>query len=170
MKLQISVTQMLAELEAQVSYHRKQEAYHAEQEVHHREERARHAADLETAQARYESFRAAAESAGEWVGPKLEEAARAQAKKPQEQEKDAGKAQTLSRAIRAVVGAKPAQEVFGASSVLRELQQRKGLSRVDVRTVGVTLRRMQAAGEIHLVQEGRAYHEAQYSRGPAGKS
>lgn len=168
MKLQISVTQMLAELEAQVSYHRKQEAYHAEQEVYHREERARHAADLETAQARYESFRAAAESAGEWVGPKLEEAARAQARKPQEPDKDAGKAQTLSRAIRAVVVAKPAQEVFGASSVLRELQG-KGLSRVDVRTVGVTLRRLQAAGEIHLVQEGRAYHEAQYSRGPAGK-
>lgn len=166
MTLQISVIQILAELEAQVSYHRKQEAYHAEQEVYHREERARHAADLETAQARYESFRAAAESAGELVGPKLEEAARAQARQPQEQ--DAGKARTLSRAIRAVVVAKPAQEVFGASSVLRELQG-KGLSRVDVRTVGVTLRRLQAAGEIHLVQEGRAYHEAQYSRRPAGK-
>jgi hypothetical protein len=167
MKLQISVTQMLAELEAQVAYHQKQEAYHAGQEVHHREERARHAADLETAQARLESFRAAAESAGELVSQRREEAAKAEAQKPAVP--DTGKSQTLSRIIRTVIAAKPAQEVFGATSILRDLQARKGLGEIDIRTVGATLRRLQANREIHLVQEGRAYHEAQYSRAPGGK-
>lgn len=167
MKLQISVVQMLAELEAQVAYHRKQEAYHAEQEVHHREERAHHAAELETAQARYESFRAAAESAGELVSQRREEAAKAQAEQPP-QDKEPGRPVTLSQAIRAIIGAKQAQEVFGASSLLRELQ-RRGLGRIDIRTVGATLRRLHAAGKIHQVREGRAYHEAQYTREPAGK-
>lgn len=168
MKLQISVVQMLAELEAQVAYHQKQEAYHAEQEVRHREERARHAADLETSQARYESFRAAAESAGELVSQRREEAAKALAQKPAE-EKNPGKPATLSRVIRMIIGAKPAQEVFGATSLLREIQERKILGRVDIRTVGATLRRLHVAGEIHQVREGRAYYEAQYTRKPAGK-
>jgi hypothetical protein len=169
MKLQISVVQMLAELEAQVAYHRKQEAYHAEQEVHHREERARHAAELETAQARCESFRAAAESAGELVSQRREEVAKAQAQKPA-QEKDSGKPATVSGVIRTIIGAKPAQEVFGATSLLREIQERKSLGgRIDIRTVGATLRRLHLAGEIHQVREGRAYYEAQYARGPAGK-
>src|SRR5215210_2175583 len=65
MGLNLSVDQMLAQLDTKVAHHRERQAFHAEQEVLHRDKLAHHAAALEIALAHLESFRAAATAAGE---------------------------------------------------------------------------------------------------------
>ena len=64
------------------------------------------------------------------------------------------------------------EDVFGPADVAREVNARYGArlkQPVDGRAASVTLRRLAATGEIHLVRKGTAHHEAQYSRArPAG--
>src|SRR6185295_8861652 len=60
---ELSVAQVLANLEAQMKSHRDQEEHHASREAHHREQRAVHAAELETIARHYEAFKATAGSA-----------------------------------------------------------------------------------------------------------
>ncbi|HYU34999.1 MAG TPA: hypothetical protein VEW48_22845 [Thermoanaerobaculia bacterium] len=66
-----------------------------------------------------------------------------------------------------VMETKDPTETFGGASIAREINQRYGkhLRRpVQVRNVATALRRMAAAGRIRQVEEGRAYHEALYTR------
>jgi hypothetical protein len=67
------------------------------------------------------------------------------------------------------VEAKPAGETFGPTTVAQELNARFGtrLRRpLDGRVVSGALRRLHAGGRIHRVQEGKAFHDAQYASGP----
>jgi len=67
MSSDLSITQVLTDLAAQVKQLESQEAFHAQQEVFHREQRALRAGELETIRERYEAFKAAATAAGELV-------------------------------------------------------------------------------------------------------
>lgn len=62
---QLSVAQILANLEARIAEHREKEAFHAQQEVLHREQRAVHAGELEAMIRHYEAFKVTAEAAAE---------------------------------------------------------------------------------------------------------
>jgi hypothetical protein len=158
----MSVSRLLAELEARVAHHESQEAYHAEREAFHREQRSVHAADLKIARERLEAYRAAAEAAGELV-------ARSQLPStPLEDDLPPGASVRVSRLAARVVATKAPGETFGGASIAREVNQRYGkrLRRpAKARTVATALRRMAAAGRIRQVEEGRAHHEAQYTRG-----
>ncbi|HWM94738.1 MAG TPA: hypothetical protein VN493_28555 [Thermoanaerobaculia bacterium] len=61
----LSIAQMLKQLEERVAHHRERQTFHAEQEMLHRERTAHHAAGLETAIAHLEAFRAASTAAGD---------------------------------------------------------------------------------------------------------
>jgi hypothetical protein len=162
MRQEMSVSRLLAELEARVEHHESQEAHHAERETFHREQRALHATDLQTARERLEAYRAAAEAAGELV---------ARYRIPPvtlEEELPPGASVRVSRLAARVVETKSPDETFGGASVAREVNQRYGkyLRRpAQARTVATALRRMAAAGRLRQVEEGRAHHEAQYVRG-----
>jgi cell pole-organizing protein PopZ len=162
MRQEMSVSRLLAELEARVEHHESQEAHHAEREVYHREQRAAHGADLQIVRERLEAYRAASEAAGELV-------ARSQLpSKPQEDDLPPGASVLVSRLAARVVATKAPGETFGGASIAREVNQRYGkrLRRpAQARTVATALRRMAAAGRIRQIQEGRAHHEALYTRG-----
>lgn len=67
---------------------------------------------------------------------------------------------------RTVVRVRP-HEVFGPSSLADEIVERWGAKLkqdVDPRSVSATFRRWAAEGEIHQVRDGRAYHEALYTK------
>src|SRR5436305_411261 len=65
MSSQLSVAQVLANLEEQMRFHREREAEHAAQEAFHRDQRAVHAAEYETVARHYEAFKASAAGAAE---------------------------------------------------------------------------------------------------------
>jgi hypothetical protein len=72
-----------------------------------------------------------------------------------------------------VLEGKEADETFTARQLAREVDQRFGhrrKGRADPRSVATQLRRWQQLGKVHLVQEGRSYHEAVYSLGIAPRS
>src|SRR5436305_13582735 len=65
MSSQLSVAQVLANLEAQMAFHQEREAHHTQQEALHREQRAVHAAEHEKVARAYEAFKASAGGAAE---------------------------------------------------------------------------------------------------------
>lgn len=167
MALNLSIAQMLANLETKVAHHRERKHFHAEQEAIHREQTALHAAELDNALARLEAFRSAAEAAGE-----LLENAKLAAPPPAQPDLDGAdlvRKRSLSRMVARVVEGLSPDQTFGARSVTREIQERWGAKlrrRPDPRSVAATLRRWAAAGRIHQVREGRAYYESLYKKTP----
>ncbi len=168
MSSELSVVAVLDHLEAQIAFHRDQEALHAEKEEVHRGQRAFHAAELEKVTRHFEDFKTVAGPALELARQALERQKAAEAKPvPEEVETFYGKRPMVSRLVSRVVDGKPADAAFGATEVAAEVNRRFGRSlewAVDARTASVTLRRMERAGRIHRVREGRAFHEALYSQ------
>jgi hypothetical protein len=169
MSEKLSIKEMLAHLEKREAHHREQEAYHAQQEaflgqqqLHHREQRAVHAAELEKVRESLATFRAAAASAVEVVGP-IEPPPPAAPKLPPPGRK------FVSGLIRLAVIGPELPEPFGPAAAAAETNRRfrahlKTL--VDSRTASDVLRRLEKEGELQRVQKGKAYHEALYRRRP----
>lgn len=161
MSSELSVAEILANLEAQIALHREREAFHAEQKVHHQEEQARHAAELEALSGHYETFKAAA--AGVQPVIRIEKPAPS----PSERDGDLGDRPKVSRALARVVESWPEGDAFGPSAVAAEVNRRfagKLRQRVDTRAASVYLRRRREDGSLESVREGRPLHEALYRR------
>jgi ribosomal protein S25 len=169
MSTKLSIEAMLSQLEKREKHHSEREAFHAEQEVfhgqqqvHHREQRAVHVAELEKVREGLATFRAAAASAVDLVGP-VEPPAPPPAplKLPPPGKK------FVSGLLRLVVENPELQEPFGPAAVAAECNRRfrshlKVL--VDPRTASDVLRRLAREGHIQLVRKGKARHEALYKR------
>ena len=158
----LSISQVLAEMEAQIARHESQEAFHAQQEVFHREQRALHAEALGKVRERYETFKAAVSAAGEVVQG-VPPAPPPRVEKEIDTRRRGAKIEMVAR----IVASKGAEETFTPEGVARELNQRFAdkLSRpVDIRTVSVCLRRLLANGRVRLIKKGGAYHPAVYGR------
>jgi hypothetical protein len=159
---ELSVAQVLANLEAQMKFHRDQEAHHAAQEVFHREQRAVHAADYETVARHYEAFKASAAGAAEI-------AARRKAPEPPpaaEAPQPSGPS-LPSRLVARAVETIPKGETFSPSRIADEVNRRysRELRKpIDSRLASTALRRMFAYGEIRRVEKGSAHREAIYTR------
>ena len=161
MSSELSVTQVLANLEAQMRFHREQEAHHAEQEVFHREQRAVHAAEYETVARHYEAFKATAAGAAEI-------AARRKATEPPPAEPPRISGPSLpSRLVARAVTEMARDETFSPSRIASEVNRRypRELRKpIDSRLASTALRRMLAQGEVRLIEKGSAHREAIYSR------
>ena len=171
MSAKLSIEEMLAQLEKREAHHRDQEAYHAQQDVfhgeqqlHHREQRAVHAAELEKVRESLATFRAAAASAADIVGPvEPPKPPPATPKLPPPGKK------FVSGLLQLVVASPELQEPFGPAAVAAETNRRfrahlKVL--VDTRTASDVLRRLAKEGDIQLVRKGKAWQEALYKRRP----
>lgn len=164
MSRQLSVASILAELQARMEHHRKQEAFHAQQEAFHEQKRAHHAAELQVVRERFEAFQTAADAAGELVSRPREE-------KAVDDSIPAGKGAVLSKLVSRVIDGRGPLERFGSKDVAREIRERYGdrlQRKVDPRTIAAKLRRMARAGKIHPVREGRAFYETLYTKSKAG--
>ena len=160
MSSELSLSQILANLEAKIASHREREAHHAEQEVFHREQRALQAAELATSLEHYEAFKAVA-------GPAAEIASSFATAAPAKTE-EIPSTMVRSKLVSQVVASLPAGEIFSPSRISAELDRRYGkdLRRpASARMVSNALRRLHAEGEVRLVQQGGPYHEALYTRG-----
>jgi hypothetical protein len=164
MAVNLSLSEILANLEKRIESLREQVELHARQEEHHRGQRTRLEAELQKAMGHLESFRAVAATAEELDLPAL-----APASPPQEPEEDFGLRPAMARLIARVVEGRPDGERFGPRSVAEEVNERfeKLLRRlVEPPDVSVVLRRMSAARRIHQVRPGKANYEALYMKGP----
>ncbi len=161
MSSQLSVAQVLANLEAQMKLLRDKETHHAGQEAFHREQRAVHAAEYETVARHYEAFKASA-------GGAAEIASRFAAPEPPREEplpplKPALPSRLVARAVLEI----PAGESFAPTRVAAEVNRRypRELRKpIGSRLASTALRRLLAEGKVRLVRKGTAHREAIYAR------
>jgi hypothetical protein len=159
MSTKLSVAEILANLEKKLAFHREQEALHTQQEAHHRQQRAVHTAEIENVAQHLEAFKTVALSAAELATPPPAS--------PLPEETDLGPRPLISKLITRVVASWPAGETLTASSVAAEVNRRypgKLKRRVDARLASVTLRRLRDDGRLRLAREGKAHHEAIYTK------
>lgn len=159
MSSKLSVEDVLANLEKKLAFHREQEIFHTQQEAHHREQSALHAAEIEKVAQHLEAFKTVALPAAELAtpppAPRLPE------------ETDLGPRPLISKLITRVVASSPAGETLTPSSVAAEVNRRypaKLKYLIDARLASVTLRRLRDDGRLRLVREGKAHHEAVYTK------
>lgn len=157
----MSVAEILANLEKKLAFHRQQAAFHKEQEAMHRGQHEAHEAEAAKVATHLESFRAVAGAAAELAVPPPAP--------PLPEEPDLGPRPLTSHLVARVVKSQPEGEPFGARKIAAEVNRRyaaKLRRPVDGRLASVTLRRLHDDGQIHLVREGKPFHEALYARGP----
>jgi hypothetical protein len=156
-----SVAEILANLEAQMAFHKEREEHHARQEALHQEQRATHAAEYETIARHYEAFKASA-------GGAVEIAARASAPVEKEPEPPAPvKPSTTSKLVDRLLAELPASATFTADQVAAEVNQRyrSELRRLVTPSAASTiLRRRLAEGRLRLARKGSAHRQAVYAR------
>jgi hypothetical protein len=156
MSSDLSISQVLKDLESQVRQLEGQEALHAEQEVFHREQRVLRAGELAAIRERYETFRAAASAAGEVVRRLKVEGA-----------DEGAPPATISKMIARVLEAKATGERLTPSSIAGEVNEtfaRRLRRPVSSRTASVALSRLAGLGYLDLVRKGKAFHEAIYAK------
>jgi hypothetical protein len=170
---ELSVSQILANLESQLALHREQAALHQQQEELHREQRTRHAAEVARLSEHYETFKAAMDA----VEPALRLAEAVEAQKPPPpspppDDRDLGPKPKASQAFDRVVASWPAGTPLGARAVAQEVNRRfpGKFRRFDSRLAGTYLRRRCTAGLLREVREGRPFAEALYTKPDAGSS
>lgn len=164
MSQNLSIAQMMAQLEARVAHHEKQEALHSEQEALYRDKAAFHREQLEAARAHLEAFRAASVAAGELL---VRDTSVATQEPEPAEDVDVRKRKALSRIMARVIEELPADAVFGAKSLTWTIRKRWGAKlrrQPDPRSVATTLRRWAQDGRIEQVREGRAHNEGLYRK------
>jgi hypothetical protein len=159
---ELSVQQMLANLEAQIELHREREAHHAREEASHREQRETHAAELAALLRHYEALKSSVEAAA----PLAVRHIPSQPKEPPRETLPPGKPVVWSRLVERVVEGMPAGEVFTPSQMADTVDRRfQGLpGEADSRVMSTILRRLAAVGEIRMVRKGTSHREATYTK------
>lgn len=162
MSSNLSMTEVLESLKAQIAHHREQEAIHAERETFHRERRAGHAAELEQLTLHLGTFEAAASAA-------VDLAARGPAVRPAEPlatEPVRDLRFSIHSAVEHVIAGKAPHEPFGPNGIAAEMNRRFTWDGggVSVRQVSVSLRRLAAMHRIVRLEKGRPHWESRYAR------
>lgn len=166
MSKSLSVSDMLANLEARIAHHREHREIHAQQEAHHREQCAFHDTELAKILERYDAFKAAAAGAADYVHPP--EFASRDLSRAEEDLPLFGNRPRQSSLIVRVVGSRPEGEPFGARAIAAEVNRLYGdklPKPVDSATVSTVLRRLSKARKLQQVRPGKAAHEGLYKRG-----
>jgi hypothetical protein len=166
----VTVAEILANLQTRIAFHRDQEALHAGREAYHRDQRAHHAAELEKVTQHFEAFQASAGAAADLAREPLPSRS---AEPVEEAAPDPGRKPRISHLVGKVIEGKPDGEPFGAAAVAEEVNRRFGhlmKKPLDPRLASVVLRRLRDARRLHVVREGKAHQETLYAKGgrPAG--
>lgn len=164
---ELSVSQILTSLEAQMALLREREVFHAEQEAFHREQRALSAAEYEKVARSYESFKASAGEAAEIAVRAAAAAPPSPPPAPPREELPPGKVPRPHLLVAKVVADLPEGEVFGCSGMAKEVNRRFGHALkkpLDSRLASTILRRLAAEGRIRVVQKGTPHNEARYTK------
>jgi hypothetical protein len=164
MSANLSVAEILANLERQMAFHKERKDHHAEQEAFHREQGTVHAERYEAVARSYEAFKETAGMAAEIAAHTPVPAPEAP---PVEEAPPLRRPVDRARLVARVVGELPAGEAFGPSRLAEEANRRysRRLGKtVDSRMASGILRRLLAEGEVRLVRKGGSHREALYTR------
>jgi hypothetical protein len=162
----LSVAQILADLETQIAHFEAQGPFHARQEAFHRAEKERCENEVATLRERYEAFKKASAEAREVVQRK------GTGGPPPLDEEDDGRSASMPTLISWVVAAKADGDSFGATALTQEINQHYSnrlRQPINLRSVSVALSRMAKRGQVKVVREGKAHHEALYTQGSKAK-
>ncbi|HSG39141.1 MAG TPA: hypothetical protein VLE27_05850, partial [Thermoanaerobaculia bacterium] len=160
MSSELSLSQILANMEAQIASYQKQETFHTEQEIFHREQKEVMASELAAVLQSYEALKAVA-------GTAAEIASRTAAAAPPQPQEEIPTSTVRSKLVGRVVAGLPADEVFSATEISAQVNRRYGrhlLRPANPRMVSTALRRLVEEGEVRLVQKGTPHHEALYRK------
>jgi hypothetical protein len=155
---------MLARLDVKIAYHREQGELHARQEKVHAEQRALHEAELSKALEQSAALKASAAAVGELIAD-VEPSAPSPASPPEKVL--SGGWHWIADLMARVIATKAPGEVFGASTLIAEIEERWGSQlrrEVDARSAATTLRHWAAAGLLDVVRKGRPHHEGLYTK------
>jgi acyl-CoA reductase-like NAD-dependent aldehyde dehydrogenase len=158
-----SVQEMLARLEEQIAHNAEREAFHAAREAFHRDQRSSHAEELERLTRCRDSLQAATETA---KGLMAHGVPKTPAPAPLEVP-DMGRRFRLARLVEQVVEKKAPRERFGPKAVAAEVNQAFGGNlkrRFSERQVSAALAWLAKGGHLVRVEQGRPFHESQYTR------
>ena len=161
----LSVTEMLARLEAKIAHHKEKRDLHAAQEAQHAGQKEIHDAELCQAQERYEALKAAFAAAGETLA--AAQPSPPPPPPPLKADDVRGRGRWVSRLMQRVIDTLPPGEIFGASRLIREIETRWGTElrqRVPLRSASSTLRRWAAHGRLQLVRDGTSHRESLYKK------
>ena len=163
MKSNLPVGEMLARLETKIAFHKEREDLHAREEAKHAEQRAMHAEEHRKAVEQREALKSVAATAGELIadislppkpGPLSERARK-------------GRGHWIAELLEQVIDLKAPGEVFGATSLIEEIEKRWGdqlREDIDSRSAATTLRRWAAAGQLDVVRKGTSHTEGLYKK------
>lgn len=167
----LSLRELLSDLESRIEHHRERRDFHAGQEDHHRDRRSFHETELEAVLKHHEAVKSAVGAASEYaaaspaaVPPKP---AVQEAPPPREEIPLYGDRPMVSRLITRVVKAQPEGKEFGAYGIAAQVNRlyKDELQKpVEARAVSVVLRRLRDQGRVRMVRPGRASHEGLYVR------
>ena len=158
----LPVAEMLARLEKKIAYHKQRGEEHAQQEAMHAAERAMHEEEHRKAVERYEGLKSASAAAGEMIADVKPDPppviSRSVAR---------GGWHWIAKLMELVIETKAPGESFGATSLIREIEERWGPQlhyQIDPRSAAATLRRWAVMGRLDVVRPGRAHHEGLYTK------
>lgn len=158
----LPVAEMLARLEKKIAYHKERGEAHAREEAVHAEQRAMHEEEHRKAVERFEALQTASADVGEMIADV----------RPDPPPVISGNVARggwhwIAKLMALVIETKAPGESFGATSLIREIEERWGpqlRQKIDPRSAAATLRRWAAMGRLDVVRPGRAHHEGQYTK------
>jgi len=165
MSSNLPVAEMIARLETKIALHREREELHAREEAVHAQQRALHGAEHHKAVEQLEALKAVTAAVAELIAdvrpaPRLGSVAL-----PEKVTR--GKGHWIADLLERVIETKAPGEVFGATSLIAEIQGfwgsqlRQG---IDSRSAAATLRRWADYGLLDVVRKGTSHREGLYTK------
>lgn len=159
----MTVDEMIARLKRKIALHKEQEELHAREEAAHAEQRALHGAEHRKAVEQLEALRALSAAVGETIADvRLPPRATALPERVRR-----GKGHWIADLLERVIGTKAPGEVFGATSLIAEIEGLWGAQlreEIDPRSAAATLRRWADGGRLDVVRKGTSHREGLYTK------
>ena len=159
MSSNLPVGDMIARLETKIAFHREQEELHAKAEAAHAEQRSLHGAELRKASEQLEALKTVSATVSELIAD-VKLPSRLAGTVPLK----SGQGHWVAVLLKRVIAEKEPGEVFGASSLIAEIEKLWGRQPIDPRSATATLRRWGASGRLDVVRRGTSHREGLYTK------
>jgi hypothetical protein len=162
MSSSLPVGEMIARLETKIAFHREQEELHAKAEAAHAEQRSLHGAELRKASEQLEVLKTVSAAVSELIAD-VKPPSRLAGTVPLK----SGQGHWVSVLLKRVIEEKEPGEVFGASSLIAEIEKLWGtrlIPKIDPRSATAALRRWGARGRLDVVRHGTSHRESLYTK------
>ena len=161
----MTVDEMIARLETKIAFHKEHEEAHAREEAAHGRQRAVHEAGHRQAAEQLEALKSVSAAVEDLVADVRLAPSLASAALPDKAVR--GKGHWIAPLLELVIEAKEPGEVFGAASLIAEIEGYWGTRlrhEIDPRSAATTLRRWAAEGLLDVARKGTSHREGLYTK------